>query len=178
QPGQQGNQPGQQGNQPGQQGNQPGQPGGNPNGGGAPGGEMNPGGSGEAPSITPEAADLENRKRSTDLALKRLQEQLERGDTPKELMDQLGFTEQDLNQFMQRLEQRLADSGADHSPEAESARRQFDSLLKGADYDSKGARRDGGDGPRNASESFGAANRPVPPEYRKDVEAYKKKVSE
>ena len=92
-------------------------------------------------------------------------------------MDQLGFNEQDLDQFMQRLEQRLADSGADQSAEAESARRQFDSLLKGTDYESTGARRDGGDGPRSASESFGTANRPVPPEYRKDVEAYKKKVN-
>jgi ElaB/YqjD/DUF883 family membrane-anchored ribosome-binding protein len=92
-------------------------------------------------------------------------------------MDRLGFTEQDLQQFMQRLEQRLADQGTDQSPEAQAARRQFDALLKGSDYQSTGGRKDGGDAPREASQSFGTTNRPVPPEYRRDAETYRRRLS-
>jgi hypothetical protein len=187
-----GGQPGEKGGpggqpQPGQ--GAPGQPGGAPTGtaqtgakgggqGGAAGGELGAGnaGSGDS-SITPDTADLDAKRRAADLALKRLQDQLQRGETPQELMDRLGFTEQDLQQFMQRLEQRLADQGTDQSPEAQAARRQFDALLKGSDYQSTGGRKDGGDAPREASQSFGTTNRPVPPEYRRDAETYRRRLS-
>ena len=124
-----------------------------------------------------EEAELEYRKRSANLALNRLKEQLERGETPQELLDDLGYTEEDLSRFMQRLEQRLNDTGADQSDAAAAARRQFDSLLRGIDYESAGEVRRGGDGPRKAASGFGAANRPVPPEYRGEQEAYKRRLS-
>jgi collagen type III alpha len=135
-------------------------------------------GEGDASAAPPaEEADLSNRKKATNLALQQLREQLERGETPQELMDELGYTQQDLENFMRRLEERLADPGTDRSPEAESARRQFESLLQGIDYESRGEFRGGGDRQREASESFGTSRRPVPPEYRLDDEAYKRRTS-
>ena len=134
-------------------------------------------GDGEGSGPPAEAADLENRKKATNLALERLRDQLERGQKPQELMDELGFTDQDLDNFMQRLEERLADSGPNQTPESQAARRQFESLLKGIDYQSQGEVRRGGDGPREAAQGFGAANRPVPLEFRKQSEAYKRKLS-
>jgi len=125
----------------------------------------------------PEAADLANKKKAANLALKRLKDQLERGESPGELMEDLGYTEQDLQQFMQRLEERLADPGLDQSAESESARRQFDSLLKGIDLNSEGALKEGGKRKRNAASGFGSKSRPVPPEYRKSSEAYRKRLS-
>ena len=148
-------------------------------GGGNGGGQLGEG-SGRGPgeeAITPDAADLESKRRAADLALKRLRDQLERGETPEELMKQLDFTEQDLQNFMHRLEERLADEGTDQTAEAEAARRQFDTLLRGTDYQSEGGRKDGGNGPRKASQSFGSTSRPSPPEYKKDGEAYKKRLS-
>jgi len=127
--------------------------------------------------ITPEQADLANKRKATELALKRLHSQMERGETPRELMEELGYTEQDLERFMQRLEQRLSDPGLDHSPEGEAARRQFDSILKGIDYDSAGQMRSGGNRERKASRSTGSGNRLAPPQYRPDSEAYKEKLS-
>lgn len=127
--------------------------------------------------LTPEQADLANKRKATDLALKRLRSQLERGETPQELMDELGYTQQDLERFMQRLQQRLSDPGLDHSPESEAARRQFDSILKGIDYRSSGQKRSGGAREREASQSAGSGNRLAPPQYRRDSEAYKEKLS-
>ncbi|QDT33463.1 hypothetical protein [Thalassoglobus polymorphus] len=133
--------------------------------------------SGESPQLTPEEANLANKKKAVDLALKKLQDQIERGETPQELMEQLGYTEKDLSSFMQRLEERLSDPGINKEAETEAARRQFDSLLKGLDYKSTGERRDGGDHERQAAEGFGGANRPVIPEYREEDEAFKRKLS-
>ncbi len=205
--GQQGNQQGgqQQGQQGGQQGQQaPGNPSGTPSD-SQPGGQQGmpsqqPGGeagnarpsgvgSNQAPSnaqggsagnnelLTPDQADLANRKKATELALKQLKDQLERGAKPEELMKELGFTDQDLDRFMNRLEERLADPGTDRSAESEAARRQFESILKGLQTGSGEQLRGSGDRERKASQSFGSGNRPIPPEYRRDTEAYKQKLS-
>lgn len=127
--------------------------------------------------LTPDQADLANRKKATELALKQLKDQLERGAKPEELMKELGFTDQDLDRFMNRLEERLADPGTDRSAESEAARRQFESILKGLQTGSGEQLRGSGDRERKASQSFGSGNRPIPPEYRRDTEAYKQKLS-
>jgi len=132
---------------------------------------------GSSDQLTPEQADLQNKKKATELALKRLRNQLERGETPQELMNELGYTEQDLERFMHRLQERLADPGLDRSPESEAARRQFDSILKGIDYGSSGEMRSGGERERKASQSSGSGNRLAPPQYRRDSEAYKERLS-
>ena len=127
--------------------------------------------------MTPEEVNLENKKKAVDLALKKLKDQIERGETPEELMEELGFSEQDLSTFMQRLEERLADPGINQNSDAESARRQFNQLLKGIDYNSTGERRDGGNQPRQSATGLGGSNRSVPPEYRIENEAYKRRLS-
>ncbi|WP_437224369.1 hypothetical protein SH661x_003600 [Planctomicrobium sp. SH661] len=177
-----GQQGGKEGGQPnGQPNGKPGgQPGGMPSGGGSPSnGDASPdGGDGSGgDNLSAEEADLRHKKKATELALKRLRDKLERGETPEALMDQLGYTQQDLERFMQQLEQRLADPGLDQSAESAAARRQFESLLKGIDYNSSGQLREGGERERKASQSFGSGNRPAPPMYRKDSEAYKEKLN-
>ena len=183
QPGQ--NQPGQ--NQPGQ--NQPGQD----SSGQSPPGEMggisqgkgenhrDPGqssGTGNASGAEPaDPADLAHRKKATELALKRLKQQLERGETPESLMNDLGYSQEDLEQFMKRLDEQLADPGTDRSPESEAARRQFESLLKGLSPSQERQMRSGGDRERKASQSSGSGNRPVPPQYRPNADAYKQKLN-
>lgn len=152
---------------------------------GAPGGQGLPSGprgaggeGGPGQPIVPQDPDLENRRKAADLALKRLQDQLKRGETPQALKDELGFTDQDLERFMQRLQERLADPGLDRSPESESQRRQFESLLKGIQYQSSGQLRDGGTQPRNASDSQGSDNRPVPPALRPGSQEYRRRLNE
>ncbi|WP_437186061.1 hypothetical protein SH668x_003189 [Planctomicrobium sp. SH668] len=133
--------------------------------------------SGDSGDLTPEEANLANKKKATELALKRLRNQMERGETPNELMDRLGYTEKDLDQFMQRLEQQLGDQGADQSPESAASRRQFETLLKGIDYQSSGQSKAGGTHERKASGSSGSSNRLAPPQYRRNTEAYKEMLN-
>ncbi len=163
-------------------GDQPGGAGNMPAGGGTQSSRQNPTGPRPSenegdPGLAPEQADLANKKRATELALKRLRDQLERGDAPADLKERLGFTDQDLEGFMNRLEERLADPGADRSAESDAARRQFESLLKGIDAQSKGDVRKGEDHERNAASGFAGPNRPVPPEYRLEDQGYKRKSS-
>ena len=176
-------------NQPGQ--SQPGQPSDQLSEGGQQGTSSGGGGTGADPRepnynkpgddspqpITPEEADLESRKKATELALKRLRDRMARGETPEELLENTNFTESELDSFLQRLEDRLSDPGIDNSPQSEAQRRQFESLLKGIDYKSTGARRDGNNTNSESATGFGASNLPVPPEFRQEEKSYKSKLS-
>ncbi|MFO1092995.1 MAG: hypothetical protein U0992_06740 [Planctomycetaceae bacterium] len=66
--------------------------------------------------------------------LKRLEDELSRGDLSPELLRDLGWTEENLHDFMERLDRRLSDTGEDQSPEAQARRRQFTEILQGIDY--------------------------------------------
>jgi hypothetical protein len=78
---------------------------------------------------------------------------------------------------MQRLQQRLSDSGDDQSPEAQARRNQFQEILRGIDYSSQGGARPAGEGARGTSQGFGGARRPAPAEFRRDQEAFKNRLS-
>jgi hypothetical protein len=129
---------------------------------------------GESRPINP---NLEDKRRASELVLERLKDQLERGEAPEELLDDLGWTEDKLRDFMGRLEQRLSDTGEDTSPEAEARRRQFETILEGIDYASEGQQRDAGDGPRESAQGFGSQRRPVPPEFQDQQYQYRQRLS-
>ncbi|MBX3442708.1 MAG: hypothetical protein KF774_09890 [Planctomyces sp.] len=122
--------------------------------------------------------NLEHKKRAADLALKRLQETLKRGQLDPELQQELGFTDDELADFMQRLEDRLQDSGDDQSIEARTRRRQFDTLLEALRIDSSGESRGGGDGTGPAASGFSAPQRPAPPELRAAETKYRQRLSQ
>lgn len=154
--------------------------GGTPSGGGSPDASGRPQGESrptETAPLDPERTNLENQKKAVDLALQKLREEMQRGKSPEDLLEQLGYNEQDLRSFMHRLEERLADPGIDQSPASEAARRQFDTLLKGIDYGGSAGQRTGSERDRPAASGFGAENRPVPPEYRSEDEAFKRRLS-
>jgi hypothetical protein len=147
--------------------------------GGSGDGSQSPSGSGSGPggNLEPEQADLQDKRRATELVLKRLQDELQRGEVSDELLEDLGWTEDNLRDFMSRLEQRLADTGEDQSPSAEARRRQFQEILRGLDYSAQSQRRDGSSGDRPVEEGFAAPRRPAPSEFRSDEEAFKKRLS-
>ncbi len=151
---------------------------------GAGGGDGNPqpegAGSGEGGTsapITPEEADLANKRKAANLVLQKLQEQLERGEMDADWRERLGVTDEQLRDFGKRLEERLADQGDDLTPEAEARRRQFEETLRTIDFRSRGATREGGDGPREAAAGFGGARREAPPRHRSAAEAYREMMS-
>ncbi len=123
-----------------------------------------------------EKVDLENRKKAASLALRELEKELSRGKQPQELMDELGYSEQDLEKFLQQFDQDL-NQGADQlTPEAQARRRQFEELLKGIEVGAEGDLRSGGDQPRNASRSTGSNRRSTPKKYESSEEAFRKRM--
>jgi len=154
-------------------GNQPGR-------GGGPGGEAPPEGKrteASQPGQGDEGTDLENKKKAINLMLKRMQDELRRGEADPELLKELGFNESELQQFLKRVDQQL-NSADDETPEGLARRRQFEEMLKGLGADTQGETRGGGEGPRQASGGFGARNSTAPAEYAREAEAYKKRLSQ
>lgn len=175
-------------NQPGsetRQGPQSGAPGGQQSG-DAPGGAMESrdgqnaqgaSGSASGSASDAEAANLEYTKQAVDLVLKRLEDELERGDVDQELLEELGWTETDLRRFAERLQRQLGDRGEDVSPHSLARRRQFEEMLKSLGVQSKTARRSGTDAPTRPTEGIGPRRMPVPAEVRELYEAYTKALS-
>jgi hypothetical protein len=120
-------------------------------------------------------ADLENRKKAVNLALKKLKETLERG-SDQAVGEDLDVSDKELADFMRRLEERLADTGEDNSAEAQARRRQFDSILQSLKINGDSEDRKG-DGSGSAASGFAAPRRPAPPEYRKAETQYKQRLS-
>lgn len=195
-PGQPGEQPGQPGGKPGEGagggdpasdapegatgGDQPGSR--NPGKGAVNGPPKNPGqnpdgtpGDGQT-DLPPESIDLENKKKAAALALEELREELSRGDVSQELLDDLGYTEDELDSFLKQLDERLNSANDASSPESQARQRQFEELLKGIDLESEGQFKSGGDQERKATESTGSNRRPAPNKYRQAAEEYNKRI--
>ncbi len=124
-----------------------------------------------------EDPNLEFSKEAANLVLKRLQEEMKRGDVDEELLEQLGWTQEDMKKFSDRLQRQLNDDGQDQSPEAEARRRQFEESLKSLNLTSEGARRTRQDSNRGPENVVGPRRLRVPPQYREAWEAYTRELS-
>jgi hypothetical protein len=179
--GKSGQQPGDKGGQqPGAPGNAQGKAGaGNEAGGERPAGQQGDGaGEGSAEAVeAAEDANLEFTKQAADLVLKRLEDELERGEVDQELLEKLGWNEADAKKFAERLRQQLAEKGEDNSPEALARRRQFEETLKSLDLRSKATRRDDANQRKQVQEGIGPRRPPVPAEYKEAYELYRKTLA-
>ncbi len=135
------------------------------------------GGEGTADNIQGDSPDLESKRKAANLVLKRLEEQLQRGEIDPALREELGVTDDQLQEFTQRLKQRLADTGEDNSPEAKARRQQFNETLRNLEFDSTGTARDGGDGPRESTGGFAGPQRRPPARRRDATEAYQREIN-
>lgn len=125
-----------------------------------------------------EAADLENAKKATNLVLKRLKSQLERGEVDQEMLDELGWKgKQDVEKFVRYLEDNLNQNADDNSPEAQARRLQFEETLRTLEVGSETQRRSGSVGKERAIEQIGSKNVPPPREYQKIWESYTRSLS-
>jgi len=124
-----------------------------------------------------EQANLDYAKKATNLVLKRLKEQLERGDVDQQLLDELGWTKEDAAKFAKRLEEQLNAPRDPASPEAEARQRQFEELLKSLTVSSTTSRREGDRTRQRRTQQTETRRTTVPPEYREQIEAYTKGLS-
>lgn len=132
----------------------------------------------EPPTAEEEAADLENAKKATNLVLKRLKSQLERGDVDQEMLDEMGWKDnKDVEKFVRYLEDNLKQNADDDSPEAQARRMQFEETLRNLDVGSETNRRSGSVGKERAIQQIGTKNVPPPREYQKIWESYTRSLS-
>jgi hypothetical protein len=72
---------------------------------------------------------LEYTKKATDLALKRLKDQLDKNQVDPELLKKLGWNRQELDQFVRRWEAMQREAQA-AGPKGQTARKQLDETLR------------------------------------------------
>jgi collagen type III alpha len=125
-----------------------------------------------------EEANLEYKKQATELVLKRLQDELERGDVDPELLEKLGWTKDELRRFSDRLNKALAESkSGDETPESLSRRQQFEEMLKGLDVNKSGTKRSGENSPQREVNQIESRHSTVPKAYRAASEKLSREVS-
>jgi hypothetical protein len=149
--------------------------GGNQNGGSSQDGGS--GGEGDS-GTTAEEANPEDARKAANLVLRRLEDQIQRGEIDPELLKELGWTQGDMQRFAERLKNQLGDQGDDNSPGAVARRRQFEESLKNLDLRSGAKNRRGSNSEKPDNDAaIGPRKTPVPSEYREAYEAYTRGIS-
>ncbi len=142
------------------------------------GGELPDAGEAQATVLEEEAANLEYNKQATELVLKRLQKELERGDVDPELLEQLGWTEAEMKRFAERLGKHLEKTNAnDETPESAARREQFEEMLKSLDLKKGGTKRTGENSPQREVNQIESRRTNVPPTYKKAFEQFTKDLN-
>jgi hypothetical protein len=129
------------------------------------GGEVPPG----------DAANLEYARKQTDLVLDKLADQLNRKRVDKNMLEQLGWTEDDLRRFVERWQQRK-EAAHRNNPAGKAARRELDDALRSLGL-RRGALRQStvsDDTQRDLRQGYRG---PVPLEYQERLRAYNQGVS-
>jgi hypothetical protein len=138
-------------------------------------------GNGNAGSDTPPPTGepkLDELKEASNLILQRLKGQLSRGEVDEETLQELGWKDLgQLKKFVSRLEEGLADSPDDMSPDAQARRRQFEEILKSLKLDAQTETRERGNGTERRVDQVDAGRRPVPSSLRERYEAYTRSLS-
>lgn len=134
------------------------------------------GSGGDAGDGDADAPNLDDRLEASDLVLKRLKEQLERGEADQELLDRLGWTKDDMRKFTDRLSEKLEQPPTD-DPAGQARRRQFQEMLKSLDLKNGGTLRESGDGKRESKIDFSDLRKRVPRAYRKQFDEYRNRLS-
>ena len=128
----------------------------------------------EVTTPDPTEQNLEDARKAADLVLNRIEKDLQRGEVDQELLDDLGWTKDEMRAFAARLRSRLAQQKDGESPVERARRLQFEEVLKSLDLGAQGGQRTGTSDQDRSMESYAPSETPPPPRYRALFEAYKK----
>ncbi len=125
---------------------------------------------------TAQEADLEAAKKATNLVLRKIRDDMKRGEVDQKLLDELGWTENEMKKFLERMQNSLQPTDLD-SPAARARQRQFEETLKSLNLKSSASRRSGEAIKKRATEEIGPRRTPTPAEYREYYEAFTRSLS-
>ena len=127
----------------------------------------------------PDPQDVDRAAKAANLALRRIRQDLDRGRVDKQLLEELGWTEQQLQDFTDRMEKRLQERSLNSQQQQEQtlSQKSFDEMLRSLDLQSSGSSRIG-DSSRDRDRVDTTLRRSVPPaKYRQAFEAYQRSLS-
>ena len=125
-----------------------------------------------------EEANLEFKKQATELVLKRLQDGLERGDIDPELLEKLGWTQDEMRRFTERLSKHLQDAkSGDETPESQARRQQFEEMLKSLDVNKKGTTRQGDKAAQREVNQIESHRATVPKKYSGAYDKFSREIT-
>ena len=127
----------------------------------------------------PDPQEVDRAAKAANLALRRIRQDLDRGRVDKQLLEELGWTEQQLQDFTDRMEKRLQERSLNSQQQQEQtlSQKSFDEMLRSLDLQSSGSSRIG-DSSRDRDRVDTTLRRSVPPaKYRQAFEAYQRSLS-
>ncbi len=128
------------------------------------------------PENRPSEQSLEDRKKAAELVLKELEDELKRGKVDPQLLEELGWNEDNLKQFQQRLADYLRHQKEEGKPDLKQ--KQFEEMLKNMRLGGKRKTRSGNSSGTASPDEFAPVMIPAPAEYREIGRAFKKSLSE
>ena len=136
------------------------------------GAQQGPGSGGTTAGIEEaEKANLQYNKQAANLVLKRLQDGLDDDKVDQKLLDKFGWTKEELQKYLQRMNRILNKPAAEESPETDAQQQQqIEEFLKGFN------RRRGSSDRDRSSGGVAPRQLPVPAEFREAYEAYYRRL--
>jgi collagen type III alpha len=140
------------------------------------------GGTGTGPSadatnqpLGAEAANKEFAEKATDLALEYLEDELNKAEPNQEMLDNLGWKRQDLEEFVRRW-QKMKAGAKEAGPEKDNARQELDDELKSLGLRPSGTSMKGGQIKTDSIHKTESIRSPPPPQYRELYQEYNKSI--
>jgi collagen type III alpha len=135
------------------------------------------GGEGAPLEDTTKQANLDYAKKATDLVLQRLESQLKRGQVDKKVEEELGWTKDQVRQFVERMRRQSQAAEDPTSPAAEARRLQFEETLKSLNLHSPVKARSSRAVPKTNDNEIESKRSIPPPEYRDLYNAFTKSLA-
>ncbi|MFN9220528.1 MAG: hypothetical protein ACK6D6_00340 [Planctomyces sp.] len=123
--------------------------------------------------------EVDEAAQAAGLALKRLQKDLERGEVDPELLKELGWTNDELAKFADRMQQQLDEREQNEQQQREKSlsQKSFEEMLRSLGIGGSGAAREG-DARRDRERQDTTIRNSAPPSrYRSSYEAYRRSLS-
>lgn len=138
-------------------------------------GETGTSGEGASEPMGEEAANKEFADKATDLALEYLEEQMNKADPNQEMLDNLGWSRQDLKEFVRRW-QKMKASAKESGAKGERARQELDDELKSLGLRPSGTSMKGGQVPVDSILKKESIRSTPPPAWRELTQEYTKSI--
>jgi len=114
-----------------------------------------------------------------DLTIRRLSKDLERGTVDRDLLDQLGWTEDELKSFVNRMQEQLAERQQNQQADKERSlsQKSFDEMLRSLDLNSTGETRTGRTDRQLEQTDTTIRRSPPPAKYREWQKMYERSLN-